>query len=275
MAVKRYNPEFTKEVKGVMFNFFLFPILFAMVVALLKADVENFITFALSFLLFYLARKSAKIGFTNECAYHSKTVAKRPKPYKLLGALLLGIATSFTAYFSGDESFITALFLGIAAVGGFYLYYGFDPVKTKSIESQFGVTTEEVVEALDGAREKIDAIKKKIADVRDARLHKKISFALDKSRMIVDQLEQNPAALWSARKFLYVYLDGIIKVVDSYNEVVASHSLSDEVKVDLYMLFDKADSRFDSELERFKDQKDIDLSIEMEVLKKRLGENDG
>ena len=205
--------------------------------------------------------------------YTQKSVAKRPPPLKILSSIFLGLGTAFITLFAGGESFIISAFLGITSMIGFYLYYGFDPIRAKSIETQYGITTERVIEAIDKANAKIENIETLSSTIEDKRLHVKVESASLKAQEIVQQLEKNPASIWKARKFLYVYLDGIVSVLEDYSKISKKHTLDDATKINLYMLFDKADNTFHNELENLGHEKLVDLSINMEVLSQRLGES--
>jgi len=270
--VKKYRPKIAKT-KSYLFKFFTYPLIFAVFAALLKTNYQLFFIALIAFVLFAIGARLLESGLKNERIYHEKSVAARPRPLKLLSSMFLGVGTTFLALFAGGDSLLIASFLGLSSMIGFYLYYGFDPMVAKSIEAQYGITTAKVIESIDIANEKITTLTTHNEHIKDKRLHLKVNTAAQKAQTIVNQLERNPASIWKARKFLYVYLDGIVDVINDYMKIEDKTKIEEGMKINLYMLFDKADNTFNKELEQLESEKLVDLSINMEVLRQRLGES--
>ena len=132
------------------------------------------------------------------------------------------------AVFAGGSAFLIVnllmghnIFVGaLAALGGFVgvvLAYGFDPQydKTKDV-SRFGVTTEEIVEALDEAEQNLAQIQEAAKNIGNTELKIRLGRIVEKTRGILDLIEEDPKDLRRARKFLKVYLRGARDVTRQY-----------------------------------------------------------
>ena len=272
--VKRYNPKKNegnfKAKKGHLLYIFLAPLFLSVILALLQRDITAFGLNLASFGLFYAAAKLNTIGLANEFEYHKEKLTKAPeKPYKTISAILLGVATLFTATIAGGESILTGIFLSITATIGYGLYYGLDP-RTDKLENIGDVSAELVLKTLSDAKEKLLGIEKhmeKIVD--DQTLYNKLELAIEKAEHILKTIKEDPKDIRVARKFLIVYIDGLEKVTNSYTSM-EDGQIKGETKEKLHHLLDDVEKRFDKELIRLKKNNEFDLDVNIDVLQQQI-----
>jgi len=272
--VKRYNPVSglgnKRPKKGLLLYFFLAPLFVAVIVALFQRDIPAFGLNLTAFGLFYAVVKLNTWGLANEFEYHKEKLTKAPtKPYKSIAALLLGIATFFSASIAGGESFLIAIFLAVIAMIGYVLYYGLDP-RTDKLENIGDVSAELVLKTLKDAKTKISGIESHINnDFKDLVLKDKLSLATKKAEHIIQTIQEDPKDIRVARKFLLVYLDGLEKVTNSYM-AMEEEEIKGETKEKLHQLLNDIEIKFDKELARLKKNNEFDLDVNIDVLQQQI-----
>jgi len=269
---KRYKatkrPTFNYN-KGALLYLFLIPLLLSVILALFNTNIESFILSSVSFFLFLVVATLAKKGFLQEDLYHKNTFTKAPKvPYKMIAAYLLAGATFFTAMVTGQQDFIKSVFLSLISFAGFYLFYGFDP-KVDKFKNLGDVSSEFVLDTLNVAREKLAHIELNMKDIKDSVLHEKLNTAVIKSENILQVIQEDPKDIRVARKFLTVYIDGVVKVTDSYTSMKESE-INPEIKEKLHTLMDDVEDRFDKELQRLQANNEFDLDVHIDVLQEQI-----
>ena len=105
---------------------------------------------------------------------------------------------------------------GAVAFLGCYLVYGFDPARNAPDAPAIGVTSEEVLEILDEADEKIAAIESARSRIHNVELKDRLKNIIVGVKEIMGIVEEDPRDLRRARKFLRVYLDGAQRVTEGY-----------------------------------------------------------
>jgi len=271
---KRYNPNidakkrFTIK-KGNFLYIFLIPLFIAIVFSLMTTEIKAFIMNLIAFFLFFMSAKANSIGLKQEENYYTKTLTKAPKvPYKLISAILLGVATFFSASFAGYQNIWTGLFLGVVATVGYFLYYGFDPRDDK-LENIGDISAEFVLKTLKMARDKLSSIEEDMTLIRDTKLNSKLRRAINRANEILQSIEEDPKDLRVARKFIIVYIDGIKNVTKSYVEL-DEKDIKKETKERLYSLLSDVEKKFDKELLRLKKNNQFDLDVHIDVLKEQI-----
>lgn len=269
---KRYNPTQPKQLpssKGILLYLFLVPLFMALVLALFQTNIKAFILNSFSFFLFLSVATLAKKGFVQEKVYHDSTFTKAPKlPYKMFAGYLLGGATFFTAFITGEQPFVKSLFLALIATLGYYLLYGFDPKKDK-LENLGDVSAEFVLESIKEAKAKLASVRENLNKIKDNTLHEKITQAVQKASHIIQTIQDDPKDVRVARKFLIVYLDGMKKVTQSYTELEES-DITASTKERLHTLMDDVQEKFDQELVRLKNNNAFNLDVHIDVLKEQI-----
>ncbi|WP_295581099.1 5-bromo-4-chloroindolyl phosphate hydrolysis family protein [uncultured Lamprocystis sp.] len=135
------------------------------------------------------------------------------RPFKLLGSVLIGLATGVTAWLGVGHHPAIAVAFALVALLGCYLTYGFDWYPGRSngrgLSKQAGA-------ALAQAQQTLIAIEQAGRDIRQPDLGARLRRIIGLARAILSRLEDDPRDLRRARKFLNVYLDGVQHVVAGY-----------------------------------------------------------
>lgn len=269
---KPYSPTPQPKIRakrGTLLYFFLLPLALAIILALFKTNIQAFLLNSAAFVLFLVTAKISTIGFEQEANYLESTLTKAPKiPYKQIAAYLLGGSTLLTAWIAGGKPLTTAFFLGAISTLGYYFYYGFDPKKDK-LENLGDVSADYALEVIQEAEEKLDNIEKNQKIIADTILSKKLNVALGKAKSIVETIKEDPKDIRVARKFLIVYIDGVLTVTDSYVSM-DSDTIDVETKERLHTLMEELDTRLDKELKRVKENNLFDLDVQIDVLKEQI-----
>ncbi len=271
---KRYNPNINfglnRAKKGLLLYFFLTPLFLAVILALMQREILAFGLNLVAFMLFYATAKLNTWGLANEFQYHQEKLTKAPtKPYKTMAALLIGIATLYTASIAGGESLFSGIFLAAVAILGYILHYGLDP-RADKLENIGDVSAELVLKTLNDAKAKLLGIERHMAtDFNDLELKDKLSLAIKKAQHIIEAIKEDPKDIRVARKFLLVYLDGLEKVTKSYTSMDEAE-IKGETKAKLHALLNDVEIRFDKELARLKRDNEFDLEVNIDVLHQQI-----
>jgi 5-bromo-4-chloroindolyl phosphate hydrolysis protein len=259
-----------KAKKGLLLYFFLTPLFLSVILALLARNIPAFGLNLVAFILFYGTAKLNTWGLSNEFKYHQEKLTKAPtKPYKTMAAILMGIATFFTATIAGGESLFSGIFLAAIASVGYVLHYGLDP-RTDKLENIGDVSAELVLKTLSDAKTKLSGIESHInKDFTDLKLKEKLSLSVKKAEHIIQTIQEDPKDIRVARKFLLVYLDGLEKVTKSYTAMDET-DIKGETKEKLHQLLDDVEKRFDKELQRLKKNNEFDLDVNIDVLQQQI-----
>ncbi len=267
---KRMNGKSSEKMhKATLLYLFLIPLFVSVAKSLFSADYSGFMLKGIGFLLLSGSLALARKGLTQKQSFTKAILAKAPKiPYLLLAALGLGLSAFYLSFFVGGKSFLTALFVLFLAPLGFYLYYGFDPQKDK-LGNIDGVSADLVLETLREAREKLAHIQQDSEKITDKALLGKLTQATNKAETILEAIQEDPKDIRVARKFLIVYINGIAKVTRSYTQLDEA-DITPQTKERLYGLLDEVETKFDTELQRLKENNQFDLDVHIDVLKEQI-----
>ena len=269
---KRYTPQEQHSfnyTKGTLLYIFVVPLFLAVVLALFQTNIKAFMLNGVSFLLFIAVASIAKKGFIQEGAYNNEIFTSAPKtPYKTIAGYLLGASTLFTAWVTGAQPVMNALFLAIIATVGYFLFYGFDP-KVDKFKNLGDISATFVLETIQEAKEKLAHIEKELQKIKDTALYDKLQIAIAKSEAILQTIQEDPKDVRVARKFLSVYIDGVAKVTDAYT-AMDEKDITIQTKEKLHTLMDDVERRFDKELTRLKNNNEFDLDVHIDVLKEQI-----
>jgi len=253
---------------GILYIFLL--ILFVSVAkALFTNDYSGFLLGGIGFLMLLGSAALATKGSEQEIKYHDATFAKAPKiPYKKLAALSLAVTVFYLSFFVGGKDIWHSIFTTILAPIGFLLYYGFDPSVDKLPDAD-GISADMVIESIADAEKKLQEIENNIHDISDIPLYKKLENAIKKANNILDIIKDDPKDIRMARKFLVVYIDGLLNVTTSYTQLDDA-DIDYDTKDRLYSLMSDIDVRFDKEIKRLKENNQFDLDVHIDSLKEQI-----
>ncbi len=211
-------------------------------------------------------------GLQAEAEFRRRRIASASgTPRKTLAALLVAAGTFIAmAFLGGGNDFIVSVVAGVLAAFGCTLHYGADPRGSKGVKTgSHGFTTEEIVEALSSAQEKIDAIDTASSKIPNSELGQRLRRITEKAREIIAVIEDDPGDLRRARKFLNTYLDGARKVTEGFAKT-AHNDTEGVLEQNFRNVLETIESTFTEQHEKLLHDDVFDLDVQIEVLKTQL-----
>lgn len=276
-SAKRYDPTLHAVrygIKGILLFLLPLPVLVTSIVLLLRGQVFDTLITGGAFAAFMLAATVARHGFRLQGEYERRKIARAPTtPYKTVAALFISITTGALNWWTSDfviGALPESVLIGAVAFLGFALYYGLDPRKDKAGKLSLGVTVEEVLEVLDAANLKIDAIEDARRKIRNPEFNARLQRITNKAREVVDSIEDDPARLSRARKFLKVYLDGTQRVTEGYAQTHQGLAASQALETNFSRVLDSIEQTFTEQQTKLLEDNHFDLDVQIEVLETQL-----
>lgn len=280
-SAKRYNPDdintdnikhnLRYKFKGILLFLLPIPALIAAILSLVRGDILSTLITGGAFAAYMVAAMIARHGFKLEGEYHKHKIARAPKlPYKNISGILTSITTGLFAWMGADYGLFEAILLGGATLLGFIMYYGFDPRKDKHGNVSFGVSVEEVLDAMEHAEIRISAIEQARKKINDPQIHHSLGRITDKAREILTSIEDDPTRLSRARKFLKVYLDGAKRVTETYAKTHKSGTTTQALDTDFNQVLDSIEQTFTEQHTKLLENDNFDLDVQIEVLNRQL-----
>ncbi|MFN3786293.1 MAG: 5-bromo-4-chloroindolyl phosphate hydrolysis family protein [Thiothrix sp.] len=275
-AAKRYEPAIHQVrygIKGILLFILPLPVLITAIASLLRGAVFDTLVTAGAFAAFILGAALARKGFKLQGEYERRKIARAPStPFKTVAALLIsstsGVLNWWTEHFA-IGSLPESVLVAAATFLGFALYYGLDPRRDKADGISIGVTIDEVLDALEAANVKIEAIEKARRKIPNPEFNARLQRITNKAREVLNSIEEDPTRLSRARKFLKVYLDGTQRVTESY-----ARTYQDDKPVALETNFsrvlDSLEQTFNEQHNKLLEDKYFDLDVQIEVLETQL-----
>lgn len=268
-VVKKPRPP---QLGGLLLGLISMLLLPTAVLALLKGDLWLLMKASSGFLVLLTAAWLTRRGIAQEKEYKKRFLAATPPPLKTLGMLVTGVAAFIISSGLNERyTLLVAIVFMLLAMLGYYLYYGLDPRGEKITEKLGGYSTEELVQILQEAENKLAVIESQGSKLTQRSLAERLDLIVAEAREVLGILEKSPKDLRRARKFLNVYLDGARQVTEGYANM---HS-----KAESEILDNNFNEVLDTILATFKEQKRkllshemLDLDIQIEVLKKQMQE---
>ncbi len=168
--------------------------------------------------LLVLAGVLVRRGLDATAAYHARRIAEAPAPYRLAGALAIGLAFLLVGWFAAGYGALMGIVLGGLGAAASVVTYGLDPRASKGLDraAATGVRGERVIEAIREAEDKLADIETSAAGLANRELRTHIARIVTQARAVLDEIERDPKDLARARRFLNTYLDGTRNVVRDY-----------------------------------------------------------
>lgn len=226
------------------------------------------VAFAVVMLAATLIRKGSEI---ESQALRRKIVRRASTvPYKLLGIATLGVGIFIGALLgSGESLFMSLLLGGVASLGGL-LVYGLDPARTAPDAPAIGVTSEEVLEILNEADNKIQAIEAARARIHNVELKDRLRNIITGVREIMGIVEEDPRDLRRARKFLRTYLDGAQRVTEGYADSHKYGQESSELESNFRNVLTTIETVIGEQKQKLLENNLTELDVQIEVLQLQL-----
>lgn len=276
MPTKRYDPTLHTVrygIKGILLFLLPLPILITAIVSLLRGNVFDTLVTGGVFATLMLAATLARHGFKVQGEYERRKIARAPTtPYKTVAALFIaaavGVLDWWTSNFAIGKIFGSVL-ISAAAFLGFALYYGLDPRKDKTGTLSLGITVEEVLDALDAANLKIEAIESARRQIRNPEFNARLQRITNKAREVLESIEDDPTRLNRARKFLKVYLDGTQRVAEGYARTHQGQTPA-ALETNFSRVLDSIEQTFTEQHSKLLENDHFDLDVQIEVLETQL-----
>lgn len=277
-AAKRYDStihDMRYGIKGILLYLLPLPVLITAIASLIRGAVFDTLLTGGAFAAYMLGATIARQGFRLQGEYERKKIARAPStPFKTVAALLISANTALLDWWASSftlSAIPEALLIGAAAFLGFALYYGLDPRRDKANGLSIGVTIDEVLDALDAANIKIDAIDNARHKISNPEFNARLQRITSKAREILDSIEDDPTRLSRARKFLKVYLDGTQQVTEGYARThQGQQAIPTALETNFSRVLDSLEQTFTEQQAKLLEDNQFDLDVQMEVLETQL-----
>jgi 5-bromo-4-chloroindolyl phosphate hydrolysis protein len=275
-AAKRYEPAIHNVrygIKGILLYVLPLPALITAIGSLIRGDVMDTLVTGGIFAAFMIGASIARHGFRLQGEYERRKIARAPTtPFKTVAALIISIATGALEWWGNDVAMgdiLSSALIGAVTFLGFALYYGLDPRKDKAGNISIGVTIEEVLEALDAANVKIDAIEQARRQIPNPEFNARLQRITSKAREVLESIEEDPTRLSRARKFLKVYLDGTQRVTEGYARTHQGERAV-ALETNFSRVLDSLEQTFTEQQTKLLEDNHFDLDVQIEVLETQL-----
>ncbi|WP_020394920.1 5-bromo-4-chloroindolyl phosphate hydrolysis family protein [Thiolinea disciformis] len=278
--VRRYDPPAQGSgstnsklgLRGFLLYLLPLPLLPGALIALAEGHVTKALVAGGAFAVYMLIASMTRKGLLVEREYLKRKLARAPRtPYKTVAALFTGITTGLLAWWGADYTLIASALLGASAVLGYALSYGLDPRRDKAGNITLGIDLQDVLEALDAANVRINALDQAKQAIREPQYSAQLGRITAKAREILGTIEDDPTRLSNARKFLKVYLDGAQKVTEGYVKGQNSQQVMPEaLKTDFGNVLNSIEQTFDEQHTKLLENDHFDLDVQITVLQQQL-----
>lgn len=209
-------------------------------------------------------------GLQAEAAYDARRVARRPAiPRKLFGGILTGLGLAIGAAEPGTGAMLGAGVIGVTGSLLHWFSFGGDPMRDKGMEGIDAGQQDRVARFVEEAEAHLGQMQAAVRRLRDRGLEDRVGRFAAVARGLFRRVEEDPAGLTAARRYLGVYLmgarDATVKFADLYGQTrdPSARAAWEALMADLETNF-AARSRSLLEGSR------ADMDIEIEVLRERL-----
>lgn len=255
---------------GTLILILSFPLLFKALISLWGGHLGAFLGNAAAYALLVLGAMLLRRGVISEKHYAARPLAFSPSPpLKASGAAVIGIATAVAAFAAAGHGMVISLLFGLGAAVGAICYYGLDPKQEGPVSAGRSDGAKELRAVLREAYGRLDGINEARRNIRSLEFQERLSSIVRQSEGILKAIAEDPRDLRRARRFLNVYLDGILKVTRQY---VRTHpqAQSYQLEQNYRALLVDMESVCREQHEKLMQNDVDDLDIQIEVLSKRL-----
>jgi hypothetical protein len=219
--------------------------------------------------LMLLAAWLTREGVRAQLAYEARKIAKRPAlPRKIIAAGLMGAALIAGGMMS-QAGLLLPISFGMAGAALHLLAFGPDPLADKGMQGIDSFQLERVSRAVSEGEGFLAGMRDAILRAGDTGLEARVDQFATTARGLFRQVENDPADLTGARKFLTVYLmgarDATAKFADAYAATGAP-----ETRADYEALLTDLETSFAERSRALLANDHTDLDVEISVLRERL-----
>ena len=230
---------------------------------------RNFAGFALIAGAMFMTRE----GLAAEAAYNARRVSRRPAfPRKLFGMVLTGLGLGVSAY-EPSAGLAPPLVMGVVGAVLHRMCFGGDPMRDKGMEGFDGIQQDRVIRITEEGEAHLTAMTDAALRLRDRQLETRVASFAATARELFRNVQENPAALAPARRYLGVYLlgarDATVKFADQYT-AQTDPAVRAEMRSDYEALLSDLEANFTARSKAVQEGGREDLDIEVQVLRDRL-----
>lgn len=273
-GAKKYDPENPVRMpvaRGFLLYLLPMPMLFLALWRMLAGNGVSALGFGLCFALCMAAATMVRRGLGIELEAKRRKIVRRSSavPYKTIGAGVLGVAVFTGALLGAKITMFSSILLGVASAIGSVFTYGTDPSRNAPDMPAVGVTSEEVLEILNEADQKILAIEAARDRIHNVEMKDRLKNIVKGVREITDIVEDDPRDLRRARKFLRTYLDGAQRVTEGYAD---THKYGDngELEDNFRNVLNTIETVIEEQKGKLLENNLTELDVQIEVLQMQL-----
>lgn len=241
--------------------------------ALVQGNAIKLLAMLAGTALLVLAGMLVRRGLDATAAFEAMRFAKPPLPFRMAGALAIGLAFLLISWFATGYSWpMGILFCGLGVLASL-ITYGIDPTTAKmpdpGVVQRAGATPGQVVAAITEAEAKIKEIERHASALHNPELRRRVARIVDSAHAVLDEIERDPKDLSRARRFLHTYLDGTHNVIRDYvrrQQDFAETALA----ADFTNVLRTIEQVFEQQVEHLKKDEALDLEVAIEVLNTQL-----
>jgi len=266
--IKHRKPHWWSP-RGFLLFILPLPLIPALIISLGKGDLNKTLIHAAAMALFLGGALIARRGLQQEYENAENKTAKRPLPLKVLAAAMVSMATGLCSWLAVGHSLLFSVVVTLLTFLAFYLSYGIEPIRSMFASPGSDFDEEGFSNTLLDAEQKIAKIENVIHMLSNLELNSRLLRITQLARDIVSRIEQDPKDIHRARKFLYVYLDGALRVTEGYaktHKQANSMVLEDKFRNVLITIEDV----FKQQQQRLLENDILDLDVQIEVLNKQM-----
>lgn len=263
-ALQPYSP------RGLLLYFLPVALIPATFISLGKGHLLGTLVNAAGFALYMLAAWCLRRGLQAEYVYAKHRIASPPKkPLKTIAATITALTTGIIAWLGVGHPLPVALMFAGGALLGMYFSYGFDPGEAQKIAAAHGYSGDEIRQALDSSSRIIRNIELANDRIRNTELNKRIEHICEVADNILSEIAADPRDFRRSRKFLNVYLDGVLQVTEGYAKT-HQQTHSGELEQNFRNVLDTIETVFQEQRQKLLEEDVFDLDVKIEVLNSQL-----
>lgn len=199
-------------------------------------------------------------------AYDARSMAAAPSlPRKLLGSLAVGAGVGLAATLAFG---LMGPVMGFLSAGLALFAFGVDPMRAKGDAKITDVSITDLDAALTEARGRTTELDRIARALKDRSLGDAVREVNRETERILQRIEQDPGDLRRSRKFLKVYLDGVLEAARKYER--AQTNVDPETEWKFRKLLRDMRQVAAEHYENLLNDDKTDLDVEIEVLADRL-----
>jgi 5-bromo-4-chloroindolyl phosphate hydrolysis protein len=247
-----------------------FPLLFAIIAALIGADGVRLALTAGALACFWTAGAATWRGLAAEADYlHGGRVDLPALPMKLVGAFLTAAGCAAAATAGGQPVLAAAIVSAIGATGH-VCFYGRDLRPRRfAIASADGVDATVVTRQLDEAYQRLRRIQAAARGITVREFCDRLDRITEIGQGILAQIERDPRDASRARRFLNLYLDSTERITTDY---ALTHRQVHDASLDqnFRRLLIDMETTFSDQRRKLLEHDVVSLDVDIEVLNARL-----